>query len=397
MVGLKRHHLFLLNVFKWALAEVHLLKETPRELVTRKPTTMQQYRNPWYNNTELCKGVFDPETRARDILRHKVMPEELTAVRVAVPGNAPDPLSQQNMCRHFLCFGFSSDNPFMMPGTQIHFHEEGHEKPVRKAEVSSMYVANGRRTGEKAVLISFCSPLPESDVSAIFHDTFSVTEIDSTEELCSSLQDLVKHYVDIAGDTEECMRGTEPMLENALKRWNNAMSRAEDAAESACRREDDRGMVEYFRALACVDGLRNRGVALNEDAGEPQVETGKKRKGDGVLGRQKRPRMGLTYASTEAHQRMSLISTGRSPCSDSLVVKRSGGKTLNIAKFTSVPLLNLAARLAKQRKDEIAHAHAKYMIGLLGCMCDNPVGIRQYLMMYEDFMRVEAGAEITYV
>jgi hypothetical protein len=66
------------------------------------------------------------------------------------------------------------------------------------------------------------------------------------------------------------------MMEHGLRRWNNAMSKAADAMECACRREDDRGMAEYFKALACVDGLRKRGVALNEDIGRDDEQRSKK-------------------------------------------------------------------------------------------------------------------------
>jgi len=364
----------------------------------------------WYRDPGLCTGMFDGRTRAGDILRYRALPEELVAIRVTVPKTDAGSLhcgqgssdAGKILHRHFICFGFSSENKFMMPGTPIHFYEEGSADasngPARKAEVSSMYTANGRRDGEKAILISFTSPQSEADVSALFNDSFTLTEIESREELFSAIQDLVKNFTDVSGDTEECIRGCQGMMEHGLRRWNDAMSKAEDAMECACRREDDRGMAEYFKALACVDGLRKRGVALNEDIGRDEEQRSKKTS--------KRPRMGLAYAAhnggqqnQQDHQqkRLSIISTGRAPCNDDLVVEKNAGKVLNIANFNSSALFNHAACLTKRRKEEISHAHARYVVGLLGCMRDNPVALRQYFMMYEDFMRAESGAEISFM
>ena len=228
----------------------------------------------WYRDAALCTGMFDQKTRAKDILRYKQLPEDLIAIRVSVARTheGSDTMEQgspgkqgSDMHKHFICFGFSREDVYMMPGTPIHFYTPGGKQPARKAEVASMHTAKGRREGEKAILISFSTPQHEDDVSAIFKDSFTITEIDSRAELFSALQDLVKNYTEVSGDVDQGMGGSNEMLEQGLRRWKEAVSRADNASDRACAREDDRGMAEYLRALACVDRLRKRGVALNKD------------------------------------------------------------------------------------------------------------------------------------
>ncbi len=100
-----------------------------------------------------------------------------------------------------------------------------------------MYLACGKRPGEKALLMCFCSPLQESLLHAMLRENFHIQEIDSDEELCSSIQDLVFNYQNVAGDTEECVRKTDAMFERALERWSGCMDRAEG---SACQRAEGR-------------------------------------------------------------------------------------------------------------------------------------------------------------
>lgn len=66
----------------------------------------------------------------------------------------------------------------------------------------------------------------------------------------------------------------------------------------------------------------------------------------------------------------------------------------NIDGFDMDRMGGMAKELCKRRKDRIVDAHTKYMVALIGCMSDNPAGVRQFVMLYEDFMRIEAGAEV---
>jgi hypothetical protein len=84
---------------------------------------------PWYKDTNLCRGLCDYHTRGRDILRFKVLPEELKTVKVAVSKEVADLILQgknEAKSRRFLCFGFEYDESkslFMMPGWLIkHVH-----------------------------------------------------------------------------------------------------------------------------------------------------------------------------------------------------------------------------------------------------------------------------------
>jgi hypothetical protein len=138
---------------------------------------------------------------------------------------------------------------------------------------------------------------------------------------------------------------------------------------SACGREDERGMQEYLKALACVDGLRCRGVALNEDSEPGQHK--------------KRPRMQLSFGDNGQQ------------VADGFLTRKRGGKTIHIRNAGA--LHNMAENITDSCKKDIMHANEKFLVGLLGCMCDNPIGIRSFLNMYEDFMRIESGAEISHV
>lgn len=84
-------------------------------------------------------------------------------------------------------------------------------------------------------------------------------------EACESINNLVEHYPLICGDMDHRISCKETMLDSSLKRWGKTISRLEMTAEESTNRESGRDMVEYLKALACVDGLRARGMSLKHE------------------------------------------------------------------------------------------------------------------------------------
>lgn len=342
-----------------------------------------------------CTGVFNPRERASRIQEHRGKPEEDIVIRVVLGDEDEEDGCTDQMHSFFVCFGFSDVEPFAMPGTPVHFYPSGTTahggcneeriRPIHMGVIESMCVAAGKRKKEFAVMISFGGPVSPRHVSALFDHAFNVTEVETIEEACASLHNIIRHSGwRLSGDMDPRIRCHEKMIDLGIEKWSSEMKKMESASEDALEREGRRGMFEYVKALACVDGLRARGVNLNRRMDQAPHRNETKRSshclseentgtggGEGVGGF-------IPASQLDASRR-------KRRCTDSKFFE---------CNSTMQEIKEVSETVEKRRTMEICNAHSKYMVGLLGCMSENPVGIRHYIAMYEDFMRVEGGAEI---
>ncbi len=86
---------------------------------------------------------------------------------------------------------------------------------------------------------------------------------------------------------------------------------------------------------------------------------------------------------------------GSYKCSiDEVVIKKKKNRVFVVDNQNLQRLKELSDCVVNRRKQRISDAHTKFIVGWMGCMSDNPVGMREFLNMYEDFIRVEGGGEI---
>jgi hypothetical protein len=390
---------------------------------------------PWHRQLESCSGYFNVRQRALEIQTYKSCPTPLVPVSIVVDESKAQEagISTEDCDENtfFLCFGFSKTEPFVAPGTPVHFFnqqsiQEWHTplcfpEPDRVSVISAMCVAVGKRTGEYAVIISFDRHVLSRDVSALFDYTFSITEIENGKSVCESIQNIVRHYSRVSGDIDERICGHECMADYGLNKWRGSIARIEHTTKDAQGREKQRDMLSYLKSLACTDGLRSMGVRLKNEEPMPTAPNALSSSSTAAAGNQQQSRPSTTPTSAAAagnqqQSRPSTAATGTqqqqqqhgetSSTEQHPVFMKSTREDLAIVgvkrkvefaiENNSIGKLALSAdKVMKRRKTFVAKAHGEYMAGLVACMCHSPFGIRQYLGAYEDFMRIAGAAELS--
>ena len=74
---------------------------------------------------------------------------------------------------------------------------------------------------------------------------------------------------------------------------------------------------------------------------------------------------------------------------------RKNGTDYAIPKSSAEGLENLSSQFTRNRENCIAQAHERFCAGFVGTISENPLGIKEMFGMYEDYMRIEGGAEIS--
>lgn len=101
----------------------------------------------------MCQGLYNQAERDRQIRAYNscLSPNERTVQVNVSTGSASE--SAESPSKFFVCFGFSANKPFYMPGTIVDF-VDGAEASL-KAIIAGTVVAEGRRPNEYAVAICF--------------------------------------------------------------------------------------------------------------------------------------------------------------------------------------------------------------------------------------------------
>lgn len=164
-------------------------------------------------DTSFCRGMYNQQERDSHI--QKCAKLSGGGPRLQVP-LSPALLDKTEGYSFFVCFGFTTEKPFFIPGTVVEFTDKTTSK------IQGTVVAEGKRPNEYAVVLCFEDPVPCEHVSAVLDHKFSVTEMDNAKDTLACIHDLVKHYgfARTYGDIPECLRGCEAALDNCLKKFD---------------------------------------------------------------------------------------------------------------------------------------------------------------------------------
>ncbi len=286
-------------------------------------TGQQEARNRMFRG-----GAFNLMQHDRDISILRSLPANLVAIKVAVKSEEVEP-----SFKHYVCFGFSRTNPYISPGTPIHFCRGGGSSSSivdpdadREVFLAGMIVANGKRENEYAILMSFDSAVRPAEVESLIGEGFNVTEIDAEAEACRCIHRLARQYASIDGSMDPHLRGHAAHTTHGVVRWKKALHVLENTGSDAISREESRGFRRYANALAMVNGQQKS----------------------------------LCQFANPHGQRPNAVAD---------------------------------AFLARRRK-RIEDAHDTFMAGFVACALNNPVAMRNYMCSWGDFMRLHGGAEI---
>lgn len=207
-------------------------------------------------NRLACRGMFNILERDKDVDIFQKLPRRLVGTRVVVDEAMQQEAARERPASHFVCFGFSTVNPYMFPGTPVQFYPsvarsvEGLH-PSRETAVSGMIVARGKRENEYAVLVSFRDPVTPAEVSCMLGDGFNITEMDEDEQACECIQTLCSQYRAVSGYMDPRLRGHKALMNSkGWTQWSRSVKALEEAGRLALSREQERGFRRYANALA---------------------------------------------------------------------------------------------------------------------------------------------------
>jgi hypothetical protein len=76
----------------------------------------------WNKSLDNCSGLFNIGHRANEIQRYRSNPAQAVPVRIVVEDSLAEACNCNASHSFFVCFRFSSTEPFVAPGTPVHFY-----------------------------------------------------------------------------------------------------------------------------------------------------------------------------------------------------------------------------------------------------------------------------------
>ena len=288
---------------------------------------------------------------------------------------------------------------------------------TRTSTIKSMMVAAGKRKFEYAIAITFTEPMLCVDVSALFGDTFNITEADTEEEIQLNVYSMVEFYpsplrglVDVSL-FDGCQNRTSRAA--IAKSWEKYCDTLTRACYGSVNLVEDRDPTPYITALSKADGCV---------VADPLLP-GKR---DSEHERQHAAAGGSSTAIAtpqRQHAAADRSSTATATPADStgvpvrrIVVKRRPVE-IRYQKGQAILQKRRARALAAdsgpegvyaecgpkqaagvyvdRKRGALLCAHDKFRQGMQGMAASNPSGLREMMTCYADYMRAQCGAVIT--